>query len=128
MAKLEWKGKTIEELKAMTLEEFAKIASARARRNIKRGLSEQHKNLLKNVRAWKPDGKPIRTHLRNMFIFPEMVDVRLAVYNGKTFVPVTPTIEMIGRYIGEFSQTRQKVTHSSPGFGATRSSKYVPLK
>ncbi|MEJ2296768.1 MAG: ribosomal protein S19 family protein [Candidatus Lokiarchaeota archaeon] len=36
--------------------------------------------------------------------------------------------EMIGHYLGEFSLTRKRVQHGSPGIGATRSSKYVPLK
>jgi small subunit ribosomal protein S19 len=35
---------------------------------------------------------------------------------------------MIGHYVGEFAQTRKEVKHSGPGVGATRSSKFMPLK
>ncbi|MFQ5919523.1 MAG: ribosomal protein S19 family protein, partial [Thermoplasmata archaeon] len=36
--------------------------------------------------------------------------------------------EMIGHYLGEFAMTRKPVKHSGPGVGATRSSKFLPLK
>ena len=49
-------------------------------------------------------------------------------YNGKLFEIVEIKPEMIGHYLGEFSLTRRRVQHGSPGIGATRSSKYVPLK
>ena len=44
------------------------------------------------------------------------------VYNGKEFIPLTITAEMLGHYLGEFVLTRKKVAHSAPGIGATRSS------
>ena len=63
-----------------------------------------------------------------MIIFPEMVGLKIGVYNGKEFVIVEVKPEMIGHYLGEFSLTRRRISHGSPGIGATRSSKYVPLK
>jgi len=36
--------------------------------------------------------------------------------------------EMIGHYLGEFSPTRKRVQHGAPGVGASRSSKFVPIK
>lgn len=128
MAKQLWKGKDVDELKALPREEAIKLLGSRQRRSLKRGFIPKHQKLLKTIRAWKAGGKPIRTHCRDMVILPEMVDMPFAVYNGKEFVKITPTVEMIGHYFGEYAQTRGKVQHSSPGFGATRSSKFVPLK
>ena len=50
------------------------------------------------------------------------------IYNGKEFQRVDIKPNMIGHYLGEFALTRGKVKHTGPGVGATRSSKYMPLK
>jgi small subunit ribosomal protein S19 len=63
-----------------------------------------------------------------MVILPEMVGVSIQVHNGKEFVNITITPEMIGYYLGEFSITNRPVRHGTPGIGASRSSMYVPLK
>jgi len=63
-----------------------------------------------------------------MVIIPEMVGAKLGVYNGKEFVSLEIKDYMIGHRLGEFILTRKQVKHSAPGFGATRSSKFVPLK
>jgi len=120
-----YRGYTLEELQKMSLEELAEILPARARRKIRRGLPEHFINFLNKVR--KSD-KPVRTHYRDMIVLPEMVGKTIEIHNGKTFVPVTIMPEMIGHYLGEFALTRKEVKHSGPGVGATRSSKYVPLK
>ncbi|MDO8555781.1 MAG: ribosomal protein S19 family protein, partial [Nanoarchaeota archaeon] len=57
-----------------------------------------------------------------MVIIPEMLGIMIHVHKGREFVPVEITPEMLGHYLGEFAQTRQKVGHSAPGIGATRSS------
>lgn len=115
----------------MSFEEFLKLLPARQRRSISRGFSKRHKNLIENIRDAARSGKSgrvIRTHCRDFIVLPEMVGLEMEVYSGKEFqrFPVQP--EMIGHYIGEFIQTREKVVHSAPGVGATKSSKYVPLK
>ena len=126
MVKFMYKGKTLEELRQMSLEEFAELIPARSRRALKRGLTEIQKKLLLKIR--KNPQKFHRTHCRDMVIIPEMVGVKIGVYNGKEFVPVEIKPEMLGHRLGEFALTRKRVKHSAPGFGATRSSKYVPLK
>ena len=120
----------MEELQQMSLSELAEILNARARRTLKRGLSPENKKLLEKIRKYKKLGinKVIRTHRRDMLILPEMVGMKIAVHNGKEFVEVTITPEMIGHYLGEFAMTNKIVKHSSPGKGATRSSKFLPLK
>ncbi len=114
----------------MSLNELANIMPARQRRSLKRGLKEEHKKVLEKLRKFKEKGinKPIRTHCRDMIILPEMVGWVFQVYNGKEFVPVKITPEMIGHYLGEFSLTRKKVQHSAPGIGATRSSAFLSVK
>ena len=51
----------------------------------------------------KPE--PVKTHLRDMVIVPEMIGSQVAVYNGKVFNLVLVTADMIGKYLGEFSIT-----------------------
>ena len=70
----------------------------------------------------------VKTHRRDIVILPQMVDKKIAVYSGKEFVTVQITPEMVGHYLGEFVMTRKETKHSAPGMGATRSSKFVPLK
>lgn len=63
-----------------------------------------------------------------MIILPEMIGIAIEVHNGKEFVNVELQPEMIGHRFGEFAPTRSRVNHGSAGVGATRSSKFVPLK
>ena len=72
--------------------------------------------------------KQIKTHLRNLVIVPKMVGMRIQIYNGKEFVPIEITIEMLGHRLGEFSVTRSKVKHGAAGIGATRSSASASVK
>lgn len=126
--KFTYRGRTLEELQAMNLEEFSKLLPARQRRNMKRGLTRPEKKLLESIRANRGRDKFIRTQVRDMIVLPEMVGAKLGIHNGKDFKPVVIEDAMIGHYIGEFSQTRGKVKHSAPGIGATRSSKFVAQK
>lgn len=120
-----YRGKKLDELQKLNLEEFAALVPSRQRRSIQRGLSEEHKKLLSNV---KTKDQNIRTHLRDMVVVPEMVGLKIAIHNGKEFVPVEIIPEMLGHYLGEFALTRKKVAHGAAGVGATKSSKFVPLK
>ncbi|CAN1270725.1 40S ribosomal protein S15, partial [Linum perenne] len=72
--------------------------------------------------------EPVRTHLRNMIIVPEMIGSVIGVYNGKTFNQVEIKPEMIGHYLAEFSISYKPVKHGRPGIGATHSSRFIPLK
>lgn len=120
-----YKGKTIEELRALSLEDFAKLLPARQRRTLLRGFTEQQRKFLETLRTAQ---KPVRTHARDMVIIPEMVGKKVLVHNGKDWLPVNIMPEMLGHRLGEFALTRKPVKHSAPGVGATRSSKFLPLK
>ena len=126
--KFSYRGLSIDELSKLTLEEFSKLLPSRQRRSLKRGLTETQKKLLKNIRQSKGKDKLIRTTVRDMIILPEMVGTKMGIHNGKEYVTVVISDTMVGHYIGEFAMTRGRVKHSAPGLGATRSSKFVPLK
>ncbi len=131
--RFKYRGYTLEELKKMNMDQFIQLLPSRARRSLNRGLPPRQKKLLERLRRAyraKKRGKDLltRTHVRDMIIFPEMVGLKIGVYNGRVFEMVDIKPEMIGHYLGEFSLTRKRVQHGSPGIGATRSSKYVPLK
>ena len=125
-----FKGKTIEELKKMPIEEFMKLVPSRVRRSIKRGFTEQEKKLLKKIRAANEGKykKNIKTHCREMPILPEMVDLLIHIHDGRAFIPIKITGEMLGHVLGEFTYNRKGVKHSAPGIGATRSSAALSVK
>lgn len=122
-----YRGKTLEDLQKLTIEELLPLFPSRIRRTLKRGLTEKQDKLLKDVGKAKT-GDVIRTHCRDMIILPNFVGHIIHIYNGKEFQRVDIKPNMIGHYLGEFALTRQKVKHTGPGVGATRSSKYMPLK
>ena len=57
------------------------------------------------------DRKPIQTWSRRSTITPEFVGLNFNVHNGKTFVPVHVTENMVGHKLGEFSQSRMFKAH-----------------
>ena len=127
MKEFSYRGYSLEELQKMSMEEFAKLLPARGRRTLLRGWDEERMKAVRKI--INSDGsKPVRTHRRDLIILPQFVGKRVAVYNGKEFVDIEIKPEMIGHYLGEFALTRKEVKHSGPGVGATRSSKFVPLK
>jgi len=119
-----YRGQKAADLAKLSVEEVAEMFPARQRRSIKRGFSKEHKKLQANLKVVDS----VRTHLRDMIVFPDMVGKSIEIYNGKSFEKVEVIPEMVGHYFGEFALTRQRVTHGSAGVGATRSSKFVPLK
>ncbi|GAB1397759.1 MAG TPA: 30S ribosomal protein S19 [Saprospiraceae bacterium] len=76
-------------------------------RSLKKGPYVFHK-LLDKVKAAKENNKKavIKTWSRSSMIIPVMVGETIAVHNGKTFVPVYVTENMVGHKLGEFSPTR----------------------
>ena len=125
-----YRGKTVEQIKNMSMDEFMKILPARQRRSLSREMTHDKKILLDKIRR-KNKGtytKNIRTHCRDMIIVPEMIDNTIFIYDGKTFTQLVIAPDMIGHYLGEFALTRKKVAHSAPGVGATRSSAAASVK
>lgn len=68
--------------------------------------------ILKKVLNKKPgDRTPIKTWSRACVISPEMAGFTFNVHNGKIFIPVTVSDEMVGHRLGEFSPTRKFLRH-----------------
>jgi small subunit ribosomal protein S19 len=82
-------------------------------RSLKKG-PYVHFKLLKKVLAAKDSSKKsvIKTWSRSSMIIPDMVGETIAVHNGKTFVPVFVTENMVGHKLGEFSPTRSFKGHT----------------
>ena len=120
-----YRGKSLAEVQSMSHKEFETLLNARQRRSLKRGLSDINKKLLADVKKGKAN---IRTHARDMVVFPDMVNKTIRIHNGKEFVAVIILPEMVGHYLGEFVMTRKKVAHHAPGIGATRSSASLSVK
>lgn len=124
MEEFKYRGYTLEQLQKMSFKDWIPIVNADVRRKLKRGFTEQEKKLIEKVS--KKDN--VRTHLREMIILPQWVGKTINVHNGKEFVPVKITPNMIFHRLGEYALTTKRVKHGSPGIMATRSSSYVPIK
>ncbi|HDN68098.1 30S ribosomal protein S19 [ANME-1 cluster archaeon ex4572_4] len=132
-----FRGYTLAKLKKMRLEDLAELMCARQRRKLKRGLREGENKLLEALKSVKSvsgggeaseAGESVKTHLRDALVLPGMVGKKVGIHNGKSFEYVEIKTEMIGHYLGELALTRKRVLHGAAGVGATRSSKYVPLR
>ena len=125
-----YRGYTIEQLQNMSLESFLALLPSRQRRSLNRGISDNKRKLLEELRTqrYASSQNQIRTHSRDMAILPYMVGMTVSVYNGKEFIPLEMKTEMLGHYLGEYVPTNKRVQHGTPGIGSSRSSLYVPLK
>ena len=83
-------------------------------RSTKKGPYIDEKLLMKVQRAVKAnDKKPIKTWSRRSTITPDFVGVTMSIYNGKKFIPVYVTENMVGHKLGEFSPTRTFRKHGA---------------
>lgn len=117
-----FRGKRLEELKLLDIRDFSKLLRAREKRTVLRNFQEIE-NFISRAKTKIEKNKPIKTHKRNIIITPEMIGWKVFIYNGKEFISVQISEEMLGHRFGEFSLTRAKIKHSKSGLGATKSSK-----
>ncbi len=83
-------------------------------RSLKKGPFVDH-HLIKKVETAGNNKKPIKTWSRRSMITPDFVGHNFAVHNGKTFVPVYVTENMVGHKLGEFAPTRIFRQHGGIG-------------
>ena len=121
-----YRGYSMEELLEMPFDEMVSLLPCRIRRTLARGMNDEQSTAFETIRT--SDKEIIKTHRRDVPIIPQFVGKRVSVYNGKEFIEFEIKPEMIGHFTGEFSMTRGDVKHSGPGVGATRGSKFLPLK
>jgi len=71
-------------------------------------------SLMQKIQKAKASGKreTIKTWSRRSMVVPDFVGLTIAVHNGKKFVPVFITENMVGHYLGEFAPTRKFIMHS----------------
>ena len=129
-----YKGYSGEQIRRLSIETLMPLLNSRQRRSLDRRLSTymtDEKRKFREELKLSREGKltsPLKTHLRDMIILPDMIGLSVLVHNGKEFIPFTIRPEMVGHYLGEYSITNKRVQHGSPGVGSSRSSLYVPLK
>ncbi len=106
-----YRGKTAEELQAMSLDEFAHLLPSSERRKIRRGFTHDEKNLRKKLGT----RDKVKTHAREMIVLPEMIGKTIMVHNGKEYLQVVVQPEMVGHRLGQYALTRKLTKHSSAG-------------
>jgi small subunit ribosomal protein S19 len=84
-------------------------------RSLKKGpfIDEKLLKKISNLESQKNKKKVIKTWSRRSMIIPEMVGLTIAVHNGKKFIPVFISENMVGHKLGEFSPTRIFKGHST---------------
>jgi small subunit ribosomal protein S19 len=118
-----YRGKTLEELNRLSLNELADILPSRQRRKIKRGFSDAEKKLVEKFK--KKDN--VKTQLRDMIVLPGMIGKTVKIHTGNTYMAILLQEEMLGVHLGELALSRKKVSHSNPGVGST-AGKSAPVK
>ncbi len=130
-----YRGHELKNILEMSMDAQVKLMRSRQRRRFAHGIQNKYDRLIKKVRKQIKDRSsaeekplPVRTHLRNCIIVPEMVQGVLEVYSGKYWNTVEVRSDMIGTYLGEYSMSYKPIRHGKVGVGATRSSKFTSLK
>jgi len=121
----EYRGKTIEELKSMETEQLLPLYTSSVRRRYKRGFCPTRMKIISKI---ENATKEVRTHYRDLPITPRMIGKEVGIYNGKKYISVVLKEEMVGKYLGEFSQTRIFPKHVRKGVGASKGTSKVSLK
>ena len=98
-------------------------------RSVKKGAFVDH-HLIKKIEHAKATGdkKVIKTWSRRSTVLPEAVGLTFAVHNGKKFIPVYATENMIGHKLGEFSPTRTFNGHAEKKAPVTSAPASAPAK
>ena len=115
MARKEFKyrGYTTPQLQELSLKEFTQLLPSRERRSIQRGFTPEEQSLLTKLE--KRD--KVKTHQRQMIIFPAMVGKTIMVHNGKGYEELRIEEEMVAHRLGQFALTRKKAGHNKGGTG-----------
>ena len=118
-----YRGKTVKELQELSFDEFVHLLPARERRTAER-MGEDLKQLYEKTKS----KDNVKTHHREMIVFPHMSGKVVKVHNGKQFIDVHIQPEMIGMRLGQLVPSRKRVSHGGPGVGATKSSASVSVR
>merc|ERR1719421_368470 len=129
--KYSYRGIDLDKLLDVSNQDLMELFKARQRRKFSRGIKRKPITLLKKLRKAKKETAygekpvPVKTHLRNMVIVPEMIGSMVGVYNEKQFINVEIKPDMIGHYLAEFSITYKPIRHGRAG---AKGGAFIPLK
>lgn len=128
--KFTFRGVDEDKLAVMPIVDVVKLFNARKRRRFSRGIKDSARTLIaklvrnRKATAYGEKPVPVKTHLRDCIIVPEMVGSICSVYRGNGYMPVEIKPQMVGHYLGEFAITYKQVSHGKGG----SDSKFVPGK
>lgn len=111
-----YRGKSLQELQALSVKEFAELIPSRERRTLLRGFTDDEKKMLAKLEK----KNTVKTHSREMVILPSFVGKTIKVHNGKQFLDVIVVEEMIGKRLGQYAETRRKAGHTIGLVGKTK--------
>lgn len=120
-----YRGKTLQELREMGTNEFARLVTSRPRKSLLKGYDKKMLKRIEEARneiAKGKEARPIRTHKRDLVVIPQMIGLKMAIHKGNSFETIEIIPEMLGSYLGELVLTRKRLVHGKAGIGATRSS------
>jgi small subunit ribosomal protein S19 len=122
-----FRGKTLEELQALEVREFAQFLKSRQRRATLRQFHEIEKFIARANKKISRN-KAVKTHSREIVIVPKMIGMKIHVHNGRAFEPIDISENMLGHRLGEMAPTRTRTKHGNAGVGATKGSKFKSKK
>lgn len=122
-----FRGLEAEDLKKLSIEEFASKIKSGERRSLLRSTREID-DFVKKAEKKIMKNKIPKTHTREMVIVPKFLDWTIGVHNGKDYTQVKVTIEMLGHRLGEFAPTRRIVKHGAAGVGSTKGTSSLSVK
>ena len=93
---IKYRGKTIEELKALDVREFAKYLKSNEKRSVLRTF-QQIEDFINRSNKKMANKKQIKTHQRDLVIVPRMVGMKIQIHSGNGFTPVEIMGEMLGQ-------------------------------
>ncbi len=133
MVKIEkYRGMTRKEVEELSNDDAIAMLTSRARRAVKRAQNKnyKYKALVKKVAKIKAKNpsKVIKTQVRDAVIMPAWLGLTFGIHDGKTYKNILITLDKLGYRLGDFAHSTGRVLHSGPGVGATRGSKFIPLK
>ena len=110
-----YRGKTLDDLRAMELKDFVELLPTKRRRFISRSFDLKHVHLIEKLKKARQavegqaDVHPpvVKTHLRYMVVLPEFVDIDIGIYVGHVFFKVQIKPEMIGHVLADITPSKE---------------------
>lgn len=132
--KFTFRGLTIDQLGTLKNDQLVDLFNSRQKRRFLRGTTHTYRKFLAKIRDSKSrvqtgeKPEPVKTHMRNGVILPEMVGSVVGIHNGKDFRNIEIKFDMIGSYLGEYSLTYKPVEQGKPAIKAVMGSDHIRVR